>query len=368
MFAFFFHSILLNLCLRYGHQTFPRSFSRCELTILSQGICAVVVHSVMCFFSTLVDSPHQSLCSSHLPTRIIQLLYFGSIVILAQPLLLCKYISNLNLNVYSAIVSGACFTYASLWQMMRSEPIIWLLNFLFHSEKSVHLMRIWSICILVCVVFAALFTKLSGVKANTILRKFYHLVIVLVFITGAKYDLNLLYFASNSALIILLLLEMVRLTRLPPLGNLIEKAFKQFRDEKDSGPLTLTHLYLLIGFSLPIWIVPELHNHTLIASGLITIGFGDTFASLIGYTFGKHRWPDSKKTYEGTIGALVAQIIGGMVFLTYVGLAWNLLLVLKLILISTTVSLVEAWTRQIDNLILPLYFHLIWLLLDLLST
>ena len=29
-----------------------------------------------------------------------------------------------------------------------------------------------------------------------------------------------------------------------------------FLDEKDSGPLILTHVYLLLGFAVPLWIYP----------------------------------------------------------------------------------------------------------------
>jgi dolichol kinase len=346
-----------------GPNAFPLSFSRCELTILSQGASVVLSHSISCFFSVFAD-PAQALCSSHLPTKILQVLYFGTLIILAQPIAFRACVNNHAVNVYAAIAASCAFTYASLWQMMRSEPILWLLNFLFHSEKRVQLMQVWSLCIFTCIAFAALFANFSSATANTVIRKFYHVAIILVFSSGVKHDLNLLHFTSSAALLLLVLLEMIRLTRLPPFGAAIESAFRQFRDEKDSGPLTLTHIYLLIGFALPLWLLPELHSELLIASGLITIGFGDTFASLVGYTLGRHRWPNSKKTYEGTAGAILAQILGGLMFAYYVELPFNTLLIIKLIAISITVALIEASTRQIDNLILPLYFHLFWLLLE----
>lgn len=200
---------------------------------------------------------------------------------------------------YACLLIGCLVTYASLFGTIKSEPIIWLFEFLFSSDKSIYLMKIWSACLVSCVCFAYLFAKYSKSNANTVIRKFYHVAIVIIFITGAKYDLNLLYFTSSAALIIFLLLENIRINRLPPIGHAIDQVFKQFIDEKDSGILTLTHIYLLVGFSLPIWIVPKLKSDLIFASGLITIGIGDTMASFVGYLFGKHRWKNSMKTYEG---------------------------------------------------------------------
>lgn len=255
-------------------------------------------------------------------------------------------------------------TYASLFGTIKCEPISWLFGFLFSSDKSIYLMKIWSACLIGCVSFAFLFARFSSQGANTVIRKIYHVAIVIIFITGAKYDLNLLYFTSSAALIIFVLLENIRINRLPPLGHLINQVFKQFIDEKDSGILTLTHIYLLVGFSMPVWIVHELKSDLIFASGLITIGIGDTMASFVGYLFGKHRWKNSMKTFEGTFAAIVSQIIGGLLFLCYINLSIDWLIISKLIFISTIIGLIEAKTIQIDNLILPLYFHLIWLALD----
>ena len=33
-------------------------------------------------------------------------------------------------------------------------------------------------------------------------------------------------------------------------------ALRMFLDDKDSGPLILTHVYLLLGFAVPLWIYP----------------------------------------------------------------------------------------------------------------
>lgn len=67
-----------------------------------------------------------------------------------------------------------------------------------------------------------------------------------------------------------------------------------FIDEKDSSSkLILSHIYLLVGLSLPLWI-SDINTFNLCQlSGLITVGIGDSFASLIGSRFGKHKLPGS---------------------------------------------------------------------------
>lgn len=299
---------------------------------------------------------------------LIQILCFGCAIILGLSYLL-KRSTKLNTSIreYSSLAIGMVVTYVSLFGTIKSEPISWLFDFLFKSDKSLYLMRIWSSCLVACFVFAILFARYSTQSANTVCRKVYHVAIVIIFLTGAKYDLNLLYFTSSAALIIFVLLENIRINRLPPLGAAIDQVFRQFIDEKDSGILTLTHIYLLVGFSLPIWIVNELKSDLIFASGLITIGIGDTMASFVGFMFGKHKWKNSMKTYEGTCAAIVSQIVGALLFLYYINLSITSLVIYKLIFISTITGLIEAKTIQIDNLILPLYFHLIILVLDFIN-
>lgn len=44
--------------------------------------------------------------------------------------------------------------------------------------------------------------------------------------------------------------------RLWPLGDTLHTHLNRFADSKDEGPLVLTHIYLLLGFALPLWLYP----------------------------------------------------------------------------------------------------------------
>ncbi|CAG2170443.1 unnamed protein product [Oppiella nova] len=107
-----------------------------------------------------------------------------------------------------------------------------------------------------------------------------------------------------------LVLQVLRVRRVPLIYRSIESVFDKFRDQKDSGFLTLTHIYLLIGCSLPLWISPS--NGISIASGVISVGLGDTAAAVGGSLFGRNRWRGSHKTYEGTFFAFIAQLMSSL--------------------------------------------------------
>lgn len=147
--------------------------------------------------------------------------------------------------------------------------------------------------------------------------------------------------------------------RIGPFGEPIHSALQVFLDEKDSGPLILTHVYLLLGFAVPLWIYPVDYMKPdatgcklALYSGILSLGIGDTMASVVGKKIGRYRWPGSPKTVEGTLAGIISQLV----FLWT--LHYNDILLLpkeRWLPVSTAVtagSLLEAWTSQIDNIIL----------------
>ncbi|KAG9324405.1 hypothetical protein KVV02_004425 [Mortierella alpina] len=144
-------------------------------------------------------------------------------------------------------------------------------------------------------------------------RKFYHALAVLMFIPGYLTDEPFIHIAFSVALSSLIFLEYLRYFAVAPLGKEIHLFLVGFLDDRDGGPIILSHLYLLMGCAVPVWLA----EHHILAglSGIFALGVGDAMASIVGKRFGRHRWPGTIKTVEGTLAFVVSVMIAaGAVF------------------------------------------------------
>lgn len=111
-----------------------------------------------------------------------------------------------------------------------------------------------------------------------------------------------------------------------------------------------THIYLLLGCMMPLWLNLDGKNYfdmTLCMSGVTILGVGDSMASWVGKTFGKVLWPATSKSLIGTCAAIFSVLLVLFPFTR---------LCLSTIVSTSLIAYIEAGTKQIDNLILPLYF------------
>lgn len=97
----------------------------------------------------------------------------------------------------------------------------------------------------------------------------------------------------------------------------MQRFYDRFQDSQDAGPVVLTHIYLLVGCAAPLWLdrglapreAPGPGGASLPAyAGLLAVGVGDAFASVVGARFGRLRWPGTRKTVEGTAASALAQV------------------------------------------------------------
>ena len=94
-------------------------------------------------------------------------------------------------------------------------------------------------------------------------------------------------------------------------------------------------------------------------AGVLILGAGDAAAAVIGSTMGTHRWVGGRKTIEGTVSGIVA-VIACAEFILYFWVdapsdqTWEYRQ--RVFIASVTTCALEAFTTQIDNLVLPLFF------------
>lgn len=93
--------------------------------------------------------------------------------------------------------------------------------------------------------------------------------------------------------------EYVRYYALYPFGATLHVFLSEFLDSKDSGPVILSHFYLLTGCAGPLW----LEGDSIITqiTGVLVLGVGDALASIVGRRYGKKKWWTGSKTVEGTV-------------------------------------------------------------------
>ena len=198
--------------------------------------------------------------------------------------------------------------------------------------------------------------ELNHKSCLSLLRKGYHILLLAIFLPVTIIDQDMICVSSAIAFAAMIFVEVIRCSGLLPSKskNALDSFMGSFTDERDAGSIFTTHLSLLLGASVPIWMSTLMDlGPILTLSGLVCLGVGDTAASVAGILLpGKLRlFEDSNKTIQGALAGLISMLL----FWYFSGIS-NLLHPLHLILATSGAALLEASTHQVDNLVLPLAF------------
>ncbi|KAL6577369.1 hypothetical protein OROMI_011645 [Orobanche minor] len=150
-----------------------------------------------------------------------------------------------------------------------------------------------------------------------LLRKYYHLMAVSIFVPALIFQPKFLDLAFGAALAVFLLLEIIRIWKIWPLGHLVHQFMNAFTDHRDSDLLVVSHFSLLLGCAIPIWLSPGFTDRPLAPfAGILSLGIGDTMASMVGHKYGVLRWSKTgKKTVEGTAAGITSVLAACFVLL-----------------------------------------------------
>ncbi|KAI9492568.1 hypothetical protein BDB00DRAFT_827981 [Zychaea mexicana] len=279
---------------------------------------------------------------------------------------------------YGISVGIVVFAIAPLCRtiMNQQDPFVWTLSFVFLSPQRLFLCVYWALAVAATVIVWVLvldFGVSDGpVEAKVLTsalnkkRKLFHALAVIMFTPGVLFERSFLQLAFGVALGVFIYLEYLRYFAIWPYGKSIHMFLTEFIDSRDLGPVILSHIYLLLGCAAPVW----LGGSNLLASlsGIVALGFGDAAASLVGKKFGRYRWPGTKKTIEGTIAFVIAVYVSSVLimyasallgissashYVTSAGRGeWG-----SFIITALLTGLLEAFSSQNDNIMIPLYIY-----------
>lgn len=159
--------------------------------------------------------------------------------------------------------------------------------------------------------------------------------------------------------------ELTRFFALYPLGAPLHIFLSRFLDSKDqSGPVILPPFYLLQGCALPLWLEarPSALART---NSALALGVADAAASVVGRKFGSMRWPQSRKTVEGTLAFIASLTLSGVMVQTLCPSDGSGFRLPTWLLTCTALGLLEGVSDQNDNLTLPIYSFVLTSLFEL---
>jgi dolichol kinase len=243
------------------------------------------------------------------------------------------------------------------------------------DPASVGLLAYWTACLAVALP-CMIFLKNLGLR-NIIVRKGFHALALLLFVPPMAAELGrdsgqpwlprtdahdpLLPLALAGAFLGFLALEIIRLGDIPlPFGveRPIQRFMALFVDERDTqGELYVTHITLLLGLAVPIWLGSDLEAF----AGIIMTGVGDALASVVGSLCGQRTIAvGTKKTAEGAAACFVSMILSWWSITAWFGVRLTGAQWAAVAASTGCCTLLESVTDSMDNIFVSsVYFCLL---------
>ena len=243
----------------------------------------------------LIDSP-----TVHF--QILQKVLYGFIVAVSVNYALSfplRYASTYlrSLILFSSFSLIFPLTVTRILTIDRKKPLTWLYEYIFSSDTRIKIIFIWLLCLLVLIPNVMIFK--SNFSLNTS-RKIWHFLILFLLIPPLQLDPEFVKVSLSGTVVLFLVVEYLRYLKLEPVGKFLDEKLRSFSDFRDDrGPIIISYIYLIIGVSAPILI-----NGSLV--GVISLGVGDSLASIVGGKWGRIKWPGTNKTVEGTLVFILA--------------------------------------------------------------
>lgn len=223
---------------------------------------------------------------------------------------------NFLVGILSAAVSGGLFVYLTNYQLTyilpNSSAISWLWLYITGSAERQAILSTW--LAVLAVVIPLVFVLAPHISLN-LRRKIWHWVILGLVTYPAYVDQpQFTIIALLGSAVVFVVLEIIRFSRFTFVGQWLSQSLLVFQDFKDlKGPLNVSYIYLIAGVSMPMVFDYCIDQRVSIKSflGVISLGLGDSSASIIGKRFGSVKWRGGPKSVQGTV-AFVLITFGGL--------------------------------------------------------
>ncbi|CAI8016208.1 Dolichol kinase, partial [Geodia barretti] len=362
--------------------SFPGSFTLCEAMMVGQGLSLLTTDTALQILAIndVVRLPEMFLVHRHQSLLFVEFLVFGVLMccVLLSPALykLAQAKNYMDHKFWSGtfilLSLGVGVLTVLRWlqtQLNDTHPIALVVVETFTRPVHLVLMLFWLMVTGAALVLVAAqssertwLTPLRFSQPGSLwMRKSFHLLAVLVFLPSLALSSVYLSLSSSISLFLFSALELFRYFKMWPGGGALHSSLLPLTDTRDAGSLILSHIYLLLGLSLPLWISPLSHHHNVgklsLYSGVLSVGVGDSMAAVAGTLMGKTLWPGTKKTVEGSAMSVLTQLVAVLAIVMmdpYISMPtlreWG---VVSASVVAT--AIMEAYTGQVDNLIIPLF-------------
>ena len=302
----------------------------------------------------------------------------------------------------AAIVRAAAVAALAPWLVLAlagafggEDPLIWVTSFAWNARGARPLAAYWLAALCVAL---PLCERLASSRALPVLflRKAYHVLVVFMFAPsmaprfvarrtpGAENDrpecAAFLAVAFAGATLAFAAAEVARATRVTAfgvdVGGILDRHARRFLDARDSGGgngIVMSHFSLLLGCAVPLWLTREAWRGRADGdagsgvapdafalspfAGIITLGLGDTVASVVGTMAGRTRiCRGCRKTVEGTMAGALANALGAAAAWRWAAGGGAAAPRGRILVASAGAAALEATTEQLDNAFLPLHF------------
>lgn len=258
----------------------------------------------------------------NLPIIIFQKLIISLLITLFTVYPVFKLYEKYNYKVLALIIVGlfvSLFYYLTNYQLepiLHNNSIEWLWNYINpnkpENELRFKILVTWisSLILLIPLIYG--FSDKITLNSR---RKIWHYILLIsISYPALIVEPNFVCLSLLGSIILFLIIEIIRYNKFTFIGQWLFDKLKIFQDFKDlKGPLNLSYIFLILGVVLPIvYDLIIIQNGISIRSfiGIITLGVGDSFASIIGKKYGSIKWKSGNKSLQGSIAFITFTLIG----------------------------------------------------------